>query len=70
MLQVVSKLLNNWPLKKQLGFYAYLPAFFALGAGVEFLMINMRINNVDFYSVYVEKERQRLHEDALVSQLI
>lgn len=63
-LRLLHKVLDNWPLKRQLGFYAYLPIFFAAGAALEFTMIHMRINNVDFYSVYMEKERVRLEEEA------
>lgn len=37
------------------------------GAVLEYTMIHMRINNVDFYSVYIEKERERAREDLLVS---
>ncbi len=68
-LRLLHKVLDNWPLKRQLGFYAYLPIFFAAGAALEFTMIHMRINNVDFYSVYMEKERVRLEEEARVSFL-
>ena len=67
MIRLVYKVLDKWPLKKQLGYYAYLPAFFILGAAIEFTMIKMEINNVSFYSVYMEKERQRLQEKAEVS---
>lgn len=67
MQRLLNKVIDKWPLQKQFGFYAFLPAFFAVGAVMEFTMIIMRINNVDFYSVYMAKERQRLEEEAQVS---
>nr|XP_027204892.1 small integral membrane protein 4-like [Dermatophagoides pteronyssinus] len=61
--RVINVILDNWPLRKQLGFYAYLPIFFAIGAWTEFTMIHMRINGIDFYSVYMRKERERLAQE-------
>lgn len=55
-------------MKNKLGFYAYLPAFFVLGAMIEFTMINMKIGNVDFYTVYMRKERERMELEAQVSE--
>ncbi|KAH9522587.1 hypothetical protein DERF_006151 [Dermatophagoides farinae] len=61
--KIISVILDNWPLRKQLGFYSYLPIFFAIGAWTEFSMIHMRINGIDFYSVYKRKEQERLLEE-------
>nr|XP_046909413.1 small integral membrane protein 4-like [Dermatophagoides farinae] len=61
--KIISIILDNWPLRKQLGFYSYLPIFFAIGAWTEFSMIHMRINGIDFYSVYKRKEQERLLEE-------
>ncbi|KAI2801920.1 hypothetical protein BLOT_009741 [Blomia tropicalis] len=63
-MQLIHKILNRWPMKNKLGFYAYLPAFFVLGAMIEFTMINMKIGNVDFYTVYMRKERERMELEA------
>lgn len=64
--KIISVILDNWPLRKQLGFYSYLPIFFAIGAWTEFSMIHMRINGIDFYSVYKRKEQERLLEERKV----
>ena len=58
--RLVSQIREKWPLQKQLGFYAYLPLFFAVGACVELVMINLKIGDVDFYSVYIRKEWEKL----------
>ena len=68
--RVINVILDNWPLRKQLGFYAYLPIFFAIGAWTEFTMIHMRINGIDFYSVYMRKERERLAQERKVSFIL
>ena len=68
--RVINVILDNWPVRKQLGFYAYLPIFFAIGAWTEFTMIHMRINGIDFYSVYMRKERERLAQERKVSFIL
>ncbi|OTF79639.1 hypothetical protein BLA29_003658 [Euroglyphus maynei] len=60
--RIIDTILDKWPLRKQLGFYAYLPIFFAAGAWTEFTMIHMRINGIDFYSIYMRKQRERLEQ--------
>ena len=35
--------------------FRYLPVFFCCGAGLEFLMINMNINDINFYKVYTKR---------------
>lgn len=44
----LEKLLNKWPGKKYLGIYRFLPLFFALGAALEFSMINWRVGETNF----------------------
>lgn len=65
--RIIDTILDKWPLRKQLGFYAYLPIFFAAGAWTEFTMIHMRINGIDFYSIYMRKQRERLEQQRYVS---
>jgi len=60
--RLLSRVVNNWPLKYKLGFYAYLPVFFVMGAAIEFTMINLRVGQVDFYTVYIRNEQKRLLE--------
>jgi Uncharacterised protein family UPF0640 len=39
MSEIIQKIVDNWP-GKRLGLYRFLPAFFVLGAALEFTMIN------------------------------
>lgn len=43
-----KKILDNWPGKKQLGLYRFLPAFFFMGAALEFSMINWTVGETNF----------------------
>lgn len=52
----LRKLLDKWPGKRFLGIYRFLPLFFALGAALEFSMINWKVGEVNFYRTY--KRRQ------------
>lgn len=56
-------IVEKWPLRRQLGFAAYFPLFFAIGAAIEFTMINLNVNGVNFYTVYGRKENARLLEE-------
>lgn len=59
----MSKLVNNFiakyiapplrriPGEERFGEYRFLPLFFLVGAGLEFFMINFRVNNVDFCNI-------------------
>ncbi|XP_054168878.1 small integral membrane protein 4-like [Oppia nitens] len=62
---VITYILRNWPLRKQLGFYAFLPLFFASGALIEYLMINWEFNSVNFYKVYTKKYAQTVAKQAV-----
>ncbi|CAG2158787.1 unnamed protein product [Oppiella nova] len=62
---LLSRVITNWPLRRRLGFYAFLPLFFCCGALVEYLMIHLDINSVNFYSVY----SKRLAQQSLQRQL-
>lgn len=46
------------PGKRFFGLYRFLPFFFALGAALEFSMINWTVGETNFYSVY--KKRQAI----------
>lgn len=41
-------LLNKWPGKNIFGIYRFLPAFFVLGAALEFSMINWTVGETNF----------------------
>lgn len=45
---VVRRFLDNWPGKKRLGVYRFLPIFFVLGAALEFSMINWTVGETNF----------------------
>jgi Uncharacterised protein family UPF0640 len=46
--RTLSKLLNAWPGKKRFGIYRFMPAFFALGALLEYAMINWQVGTTNF----------------------
>lgn len=48
----IRKLLDRWPGKKTLGIYRFLPLFFALGAALEFSMINWHVGEVNFCKLW------------------
>jgi len=52
------KVLDAVPGKSTLGLYRFLPAFFALGAALEFSMINWTVGETNFYKTF--KKRQAL----------
>jgi len=54
----LTKVLDGVPGKKYFGMYRFLPAFFILGAALEFSMINWTVGETNFYRTY--KRRQAL----------
>lgn len=40
--------LDSWPGKKRFGIYRFLPAFFLLGAALEYSMINWTVGETNF----------------------
>lgn len=46
-------LLDKWPGKKYLGVYRFLPIFFALGAALEFSMINWKVGSTNFCKTWL-----------------
>ncbi|EDV99978.1 small integral membrane protein 4 [Drosophila grimshawi] len=71
----VRRLLDSWPGKRRFGIYRFLPIFFALGAALEFSMINWTVGETNFYRTfkrrqaknYVE-EQQHHHQQQLPEQ--
>ncbi|KAK3872774.1 hypothetical protein Pcinc_022169 [Petrolisthes cinctipes] len=61
----LKKLLDKWPGKRLFGIYRFLPAFFILGAALEFSMINWHVGEVNFYRTF---KRRQAH-DAAVKEL-
>jgi hypothetical protein len=49
LLKIIVK---NWPLRRYLGVYAFMPLFFVIGAAIEYSMINWTVGQTNFYSVY------------------
>ncbi|CAG2100631.1 unnamed protein product [Medioppia subpectinata] len=65
---LVSRVITGWPLRKRFGFYAFLPLFFCCGAVVEYLMIHLDINSVNFYKIYGQKLSQQTLQQQLRNQ--
>merc|ERR1712121_131126 len=55
----LQRILEKWP-GKRLGVYRFLPFFFFMGAGMEFFMINFKMGEANFYTVY--KQRQAINK--------
>lgn len=62
------RIVKNWPLRQQLGFYAFFPIFFTLGAALEFSMINWTVGETNFYRVYKRREIERRLEEELAQK--
>lgn len=62
----LQELLNKWPGKATFGIYRFLPLFFLVGAGLEWVMINARVapGRETFYDVYRRKESERRYAEA------
>ena len=60
------RFLDKVPGKKTFGIYRFLPAWFILGAALEFSMINWTVGETNFYRTY--KKRQVIN--ALESEII
>ena len=61
VLSLVGKVIDNLP-GQRLGPYLPVPYFFAFGAGLEWFMINVNINGVNFYEVIRKKNREIYEE--------
>ena len=62
----MARILDKVPGKKIFGVYRFLPAWFLLGAAMEFSMINWTVGETNFYRTY--KKRQIIN--ALESEII
>jgi len=60
---VLSKVFDAIPGKKNFGIYRFLPFFFALGATLEFSMINWTVGETNFYSVFKKSRAKYLVEE-------
>ncbi|XP_014297620.1 small integral membrane protein 4 [Microplitis demolitor] len=65
--KTLRKLLRKWPGRKIFGVYRFLPVFFVTGAGIEFLMINWQVGQVNFYKIYKQKQIQEIVNRKLAS---
>ncbi|GAB0099290.1 Small integral membrane protein 4 [Sergentomyia squamirostris] len=59
--------LDRWPGKKTFGVYRFLPAFFLLGAALEFSMINWTVGQTNFYNTYKKRQAKIIAEERLRS---
>jgi hypothetical protein len=62
----VGRALDKVPGKQLFGIYRFLPAWFILGAALEFSMINWTVGETNFYRTY--KKRQVIN--AIESELM
>ncbi|XP_046896853.1 small integral membrane protein 4 [Hypomesus transpacificus] len=60
--QNVKYFLSLVPGKRRFGMYRFLPFFFCVGGGMEWIMINVRIGKETFYDVYRRKQSERQYE--------
>ena len=63
---VLGRVLDSIPGKQIFGVYRFLPAWFLLGAALEFSMINWTVGETNFYRTF--KKRQVIN--ALESELM
>ena len=62
----LARTLDKFPGKQLFGIYRFLPAWFILGAALEFSMINWTVGETNFYRTY--KKRQVIN--AIESELM
>ncbi|XP_014481656.1 PREDICTED: small integral membrane protein 4 [Dinoponera quadriceps] len=55
----LRRFIKKWPGERYFGDFRFLPIFFALGALLEFSMINWHVGQVNFYNVY---KRRKIEE--------
>ncbi|XP_044580960.1 small integral membrane protein 4 [Cotesia glomerata] len=58
--KTIRKFLKKWPGEKYFGVYRFLPLFFFAGAGLEYVMINWRVGEVNFYNTYKRTQVQEI----------
>jgi len=63
ILAKVGGILDTIPGKERFGSYRLLPLFFCLGAGLEFAMIKWKPGGVNFYQVYIRKQKARANQE-------
>ncbi|XP_077495176.1 sloth 1 [Amblyomma americanum] len=57
----LSRIVRDWPGKATFGPYRFLPAFFLLGAALEFAMINWTPGgNTNFYRTFKRRQAQNI----------
>ncbi|KAL0134575.1 hypothetical protein PUN28_001399 [Cardiocondyla obscurior] len=61
---VLKRLIKKLP-GKRLGEYRLLPLFFAIGATLEYCMINWHVGEVNFYETYKRRKVEELVEERL-----
>ncbi|XP_050692186.1 small integral membrane protein 4-like [Eriocheir sinensis] len=52
--------LNRWPGRRTFGMYRFLPAFFLLGAALEFSMINWHYGQTNFYRTFKRRQASEI----------
>ncbi|CAN0188556.1 unnamed protein product [Lampetra planeri] len=56
----LGRILSKVPGEKRLGVYRFLPVFFVIGGAMEWIMINMRVDDV-----YRRKQSERRYQQRL-----
>lgn len=65
----LRNILDKWPGKKSLGIYRFLPIFFALGAALEFSMINWTVGETNFYRTFKKRQAKNIIESKLATSI-
>jgi len=65
---LLVKVLDSFPGKKWFGLYRFLPFFFALGAALEFSMINWTVGETNFYKTYKKRRALDLLEQKRLAE--
>merc|ERR1712117_508307 len=66
---LVAKLIDSLPGEK-LGNYKPVPYFFFIGGGIEWFMINVHINGINFYEVIKRKNLEYYHKEKARQRLL
>ena len=64
---VLARALDSIPGKQIFGVYRFLPAWFLLGAALEFSMINWTVGETNFYRTYKKRQVTNALESELMS---
>ncbi|KAJ6636713.1 Small integral membrane protein 4 [Pseudolycoriella hygida] len=66
----LSKFIKKVPGEKTFGVYRFLPAFFLLGAALEFSMINWTVGKTNFYNTFKKRQAKEIVEHNIQNNII